>query len=470
MKVCLIVEGAYPYVNGGVSSWLQQMLLSMPEVEFVIQVITAGTEGKRDFKYKIPDNVTAIQEIHLSEDDIVTRKNNKKLKMTRKEYEAFESLVFGKDIDWNTIFFFFQNREVSLNSLFGGEDFLNISTKYYKTNFERVVFSDFLWTMRSMYLPLFTILKHPGMEADIYHAVSTGYAGVFASMEKAVYGKKMILTEHGIYTREREEEIIKAGWVKNIYKDLWITHFRKLSLCSYEEADIVTSLFKDAKNFQIELGCSPEKAYIIPNGVMINKFQNLAPKEKEDTYINIGAVLRVTPIKDVKTLITAFSIAKLNCNRLKLWIMGPLDESEQYANECMQLVEELDIKDVIFTGMVNVLDYMGKMDIIVLSSISEGQPLSILEAFSAHKPVIATNVGNCRGLIEGDIDTLGQAGYVVQVMNPEKMAQAILKLSKDEQLRINMGEIGYQRVTKNYSAEDSYRRYMDAYLTISERM
>lgn len=466
MKVCIVVEGAYPYVNGGVSSWLQQMLLSMPEIEFVVQVITAGTEGKREFKYKIPDNVTAIQEMHLLEDDIVTTKKNKKLKMTQNEHNAFESLIFGNDVDWKTIFSFFQNKEVSLNSIFGGEDFLNITTKYYKAKYERVVFSDFLWTMRSMFLPLFTLLKHPGMEADIYHAVSTGYAGVIASMQKDVYGKKMVLTEHGIYTREREEEIIKAGWVKNIYKDLWIAQFRKLSLCSYENADIVTSLFKDAKNFQIELGCPLEKTLIIPNGVKVENFQNLIPGDKEDTYINIGAVLRVTPIKDVKTLITAFSIAKNINNRLKLWIMGPLDESEQYANECFQLVEELEVKDIVFTGMVNVLDYMGKMDMIVLSSISEGQPLSILEAFSARKPVIATNVGNCRGLVEGDLDDLGNAGYVVQVMNPEKMAQAIIKLSKDEKTRQKMGEIGYQRVNLNYTSVDSYKKYKDVYLQI----
>ena len=466
MKVCIVVEGAYPYVNGGVSSWLQQMLLSMPEVEFVIQVITAGTEGKKEFKYKIPDNVTAIQEMHLLEDDIVMSRKKKKLKMTQNEYDAFESLIFGNDVDWKTIFSFFQNKEVSLNSIFGGEDFLDITTKYYKAKYERVVFSDFLWTMRSMFLPLFTLLKHPGMEADIYHAVSTGYAGVIASMQKVVYGKKMVLTEHGIYTREREEEIIKAGWVKNIYKDLWIGQFRKLSLCSYENADIVTSLFKDAKNFQIELGCPPEKTLIIPNGVKVENFQNLVPGDKEDTYINIGAVLRVTPIKDVKTLITAFSIAKNIDNRLKLWIMGPLDESEQYANECIQLVEELEVKDIVFTGMVNVLDYMGRMDIIVLSSISEGQPLSILEAFSARKPVIATNVGNCRGLVEGDLDDLGNAGYVVQVMNPEKMAQAIIKLSKDEKTRQKMGEIGYQRVNLNYTSVDSYKKYKDVYLQI----
>ena len=45
MKVCLIVEGAYPYVNGGVSSWIQQLICSMPEVEFVVQTIAAAPDA-----------------------------------------------------------------------------------------------------------------------------------------------------------------------------------------------------------------------------------------------------------------------------------------------------------------------------------------------------------------------------------------------------------------------------------------
>ncbi len=59
-------------------------------------------------------------------------------------------------------------------------------------------------------------------------------------------------------------------------------------------------------------------------------------------------------------------------------------------------METLGVKDVVFTGRVNIKDYLGKMDFTLLTSISEGQPLTILESYAAHKPVIATNVGNCR--------------------------------------------------------------------------
>lgn len=60
--------------------------------------------------------------------------------------------------------------------------------------------------------------------------------------------------------------------------------------------------------------------------------------------------------------------------------------------------------DVVFTGRINIRDYLGRMDVTILTSISEGQPLTILESYAAHKPVIATDVGNCYGLIYGESD------------------------------------------------------------------
>ena len=90
--------------------------------------------------------------------------------------------------------------------------------------------------------------------------------------------------------------------------------------------------------------------------------------------------------------------------------MGPFNEDPDYAAECFRMVETMQIQDVEFTGRIQVTDYLGWMDVTILTSISEGQPLTILESYAAHVPVIATDVGNCRGLIEGEEDDFGRAG------------------------------------------------------------
>ncbi|MDD3221587.1 MAG: DUF3492 domain-containing protein [Clostridia bacterium] len=463
MKVCLIVEGAYPYVTGGVSSWIQGLIKNMPDVEFVVQSIAASPDANQKFQYQIPSNVSEIQEVYLLDDDYVDGKTQKRITLTSEEFEAFQNLMFENNPNWDVIIRFFAEKEVSLNALLSGQDFFKMSLDYYNAHFQRVVFSDFLWTMRSLYLPLFTILKSRTEEADLYHSVSSGYAGIWGSMQKSLYKKPFLMTEHGLYTREREEEIIKANWVSGIYKDIWIDQFKKIGECCYQYADRVISLFENARRFQIELGCKKEKTLVIPNGVNYHRFENLPQKDASDPYINIGAVLRVTPIKDVKTMISAFALAKNHNSRLKLWIMGGMEEAEEYANECQAMVQDMGIKDLVFTGTIDVKEYIGKMDFMILTSISEGQPLSILEGFAAGKPYIATNVGNCKGLIEGEKDNYGQAGYIVPVMGVSEIARAILRLAEQTEERQKMGQAGYRRVIEHYNESEVFEEYLSLY-------
>lgn len=164
-------------------------------------------------------------------------------------------------------------------------------------------------------------------------------------------------------------------------------------------------------------------------------------------------------------MIQAFGFAKERVPALKLWIMGPWEEEEEYARECFELVESMGLEDVVFTGRINVRDYYGRMDMTILTSISEGQPLTILESFAAHKPVIATDVGNCRGLVLGENDDFGDAGIITHIMNVEEIARAIVSMARNEPLRLQMGENGYRRLQAGYRIEymrDTYRKiYMD---------
>ncbi len=472
MRVCIIAEGCYPYVVGGVSSWIHSLIKQYPNIEFVITAILADRKESGKFVYTFPENVTEIHEVYLNDVQwLPGGKKNRKARgrLKRDEFEAIRSLVIGERVDWPTIFRIFQKKKMSLDQLFMGEDFLKIVEEIYELKYSNIVFSDFLWTMRSIYLPLGFALSYQPVKADLYHCVATGYAGVIGSMAKELYGSPLLISEHGIYTREREEEIIKAKWVTGVYKDFWITQFRKLSLCTYQYADVVTSLFEGARNLQIELGCRESKTRVTANGIDIEQFKKIPEKDPGDEMINVGAMIRVTPIKDVKTMINAFFYAKKREPRLKLWIMGACDEDREYAEECFELVENLQVEDVVFTGKIQTADYIGKMDMLILTSISEGQPLTILEGFAAKKPVIATNVGNCKGLIYGEEDDYGEAGLVVPIMNVEKIADAIVQLAKEEDMRKEMGERGYRRVCSRYKIEDMRNAYEEIYHELADQ-
>lgn len=472
MRICIVAEGCYPYVVGGVSSWIHSMIKIFPEYQFVVLAIVANRSLRGKFVYDLPENVVEVHELYLEDADWRPKelKRAARLKLNEREYAALRSLLMNQNVDWDTLFSFFGEKEFSLNELLMGEDFFRAVQECYTVRYAGAVFSDFLWTMRSMYLPLFLTLGMRLPRADVYHCVATGYAGVLGSMAKRRFGCRLLISEHGIYTREREEELIRADWVSGIYKNIWIEQFKKMSKLAYDRADLVTSLYAHARELQIELGCPADKTSITPNGIDPARFDGLKrPEAMEPDMVHIGAVLRVTPIKDVKTMIQAFAFAKKSVPKLKLWIMGPTDEDETYAQECFDLVKALGVEDVEFTGRVNVKDYLGKMDFTLLTSISEGQPLTILESYAAHKPVIATDVGNCRELIYGNDDGFGSAGILTHIMNIEEIAQAMITMTEDQEERERMGEAGYKRVNAFYRIEQMKDVYREIYKELSDK-
>ena len=470
MRICIIAEGSYPYVVGGVSSWTHSLINSFPEQEFVILAIVANRSLRGKYVYDLPDNVTEIHELYLDDVDW-EKKKGRKSRMNRREYDALRKLLLRQEPEWEVLFDFFQKKEISLNDMLMGEDFLNAVTEYYKLNYSQLVFTDFLWMLRSIYLSLFTTLKMEIPKADIYHCLCTGYAGVLGSMAKHIHGGRLLISEHGIYTREREEELITAKWVQGIYKTIWMDQFAKMSDLAYKRADLVTSLYGHARDLQVELGCLPEKTRIVPNGIRIENFCSVSHKLQEDQgRINVGAVLRIAPIKEIMTLLQAFGFAKEREPSLKLWIMGPWDEDEEYARGCFELVDIMGVPDVVFTGKVDSTQYYGRMDMTLLTSISEGQPLTVLESFAAGKPVIATDVGNCRGLILGEQDEVGVAGIVTRIMNVQEIAQAIVSLAHNAPLRLKMGENGYRRVKARYQFRYMQDAYGDIYQGFADSM
>ena len=453
MKVCIVAEGCYPYVVGGVSGWINSMIKSFPNVEFILLAIVANRSFRGKFVYELPENLTQVYEVYLDDCEWDSgsrkRKSRKKVRLSHEEYEELLNMVLNRKADWGVIFDLFHKKHISVDDLLMGQDFFEIARECYNRNYSNINFSDFLWTLRSIYLPMFWTLRMDVPKADLYHCVATGYSGILGSMAKYFHGSSLLISEHGIYTREQ---------------------FKKMSLLAYEKADMVTCLYDHARELQIELGCPAEKIRVTPNGINAQALADLPGKtEEEQQFINAGAVLRVTPIKDVKTMIQAFDFARKQVKNLKLWIMGPTDEDEKYAKECFELVESLGVKDVEFTGRVNIKDYLGKMDFTLLTSISEGQPLTILESYAAHKPVIATDVGNCRELIYGNNDGFGEAGILTHIMNIEEIAHAMVTMSIYEEDRLRMGEAGYKRVNAFYRIEQMKAVYQEIYQGFADK-
>ncbi len=465
MRICLILEGSYPYAYGGVSSWMHNYIKAMPEHEFVLWTIGAKSSDRGVFKYEILPNVTEINEVFLDDALKVKGRKRDRFRLNDAEKEAVKQFIDCNKPDWDVLFNMFQDKKFNPASFLMSNSFLDVLTTLCEDKYPYVAFAETFHTIRSMLLPVLYLIGGKVPKADCYHTICTGYGGLLASLAHYKYNKPIILSEHGIYSREREEEIIRAQWVIPAFKRQWIKFFYMLSDVVYTRATFITSLFGNASKTQVELGADPKKCRVIPNGIHYEKFCDI-PLKEEDGVVDIGAVIRLAPIKDVKTLIYAFNELKSMRSNVRLHILGGTDD-EEYAKECHELVESLRLSDVIFTGQVNVIEYMRKLDFTMLTSLSEGQPLSVLESFAARRPAVTTDVGCCRALIEGEEgDMYGTAGFCVPPMHREGLAQAMDRMCESKKLRLEMGEVGRQRVERYFRHKMMIEKYSELYKRI----
>ena len=461
MKVCLLLEGCYPYVRGGVSTWTDSYIKSFTDYEFILWTVGADKSMAGKYKYELPENVKGVSEIFLN-DAFELKRDIGRETFTKNELEALSTLVRCENIDWVTIFSIFDSGKVNPQAFLKSETFLKLLNQLCMTKYLYAPFSEVFYTVRSMVLPLLHILTQPVPEADCYHSIATGYCGILGALGATKYKKPLIITEHGIYTREREEEILRSRWTVPNLKDLWIQFFNMLSHGGYKYSTFVTSLFEHASETQINLGCPPEKTSVINNGIKFSRFENIPPKP-EDGWIDIGAVVRIAPIKDIKTMIYAFSELKHTVTNARLHILGDVDD-KTYNAECHQLVDYLKTQDIIFVGNTDVVKYFEKLDFTILTSISEGQPYAILESMAAGRPVVSTDVGSCRELLEGrSDDTMGVAGFICPPMDPGALAYSMKCMCADEERRKKMSIIGKERVKLGFTQELMIQRYRNLY-------
>lgn len=490
VDVELVLEGSYPYVTGGVSSWAQSLIEGLPEITFGIVHMAAKPEDATKIKYKLPANVLYLHNIFLHDPVFLENKQDKSPDETEKNsfFHGVFDLHFStkkavpSNIKKIVSKLCSRSGQLHFKALFYGEKAFSLLLALYQKGFSRSSFLDFFWTWRYMHIPMFQIFQAKKGPAKIVHSACTGYAGFYAMVRKINEDIPVILTEHGIYTRERAIEIIKSEAIYSeerdehevkleygVFKRLWLSFFEVIGLWAYQMSDSIFTLFEGNRQAQISLGADSSKIEIIPNGVRTENFLNLRHKRPPDkNAIQVGFVGRIVSIKDIKTLLRAFKLVTLNAPNSFLHLIGPIDEELEYSQAMQRLAYDLGIADNIkFHGAQNVLGFYPKLDVCVLTSISEGQPLILLEAMAAGIPVVATSVGACRELINGrtrEDQKLGPCGLLTNIAAPDETAKAILSICENPETFQKFAEAGVKRATQFYQQKKVIEKYKQVYL------
>ncbi|WP_448587959.1 GT4 family glycosyltransferase PelF [Thermocrinis sp.] len=488
VDVLFILEGTYPYVKGGVSTWVHQIITGMKDINFGVLFLGSRPEDYKGIGYQLPENLVYLETVYMfsEESNIESKRKTQasdKIKLLR---------VFLEDKDfessWQNITSFEFFREITYEDFLYSKQSWDFIEEIYEDLGIDVPFVDYYWTMRNLFAPIFVVARL-GMfiekkEIGLIHSPSTGYAGFLGSLMSREYGIPFIITEHGIYTKERKIDILNARWVGVQYKylqkkydmddlkKLWIKMFVNLGRVSYYQAKKVFSLFEEARKQQISLGCPQEKTKVIPNGVDVERLSRLIEIRPEGVPKIVSLIGRVVAIKDVKTFIKAMALLSKKLDGVEGWIVGPEDEEPEYAQECKELAKILGVEDrVKFLGFRNIADVLPQTGVFTLTSISEGMPMTVLEAMASGVPCVCTDVGSCRQLIYGGLNEedmqIGQAGIITPVGDAQALAESYHKLLTDEEFWKKCQRAGLERVRKFYRFDqfiDNYRSVYEEYL------
>ncbi len=481
VDVCLIVEGCYPYVPGGVSSWLDWLMRSQPSTSFSVLSLWPRPMGLKS-RYPAPPNLVRFEHLYLQQFGASPKSRGRVPpnidllgdRLTQFMTEGGAAPLAGLIADLRRT-----RADINLGELFNSPAAWQLVQDMYRREMPNGSFLHYFWAWRALLSGLFAVLEHPLPEARVYHTISTGYAGLLAARARLETGRPAVLTEHGIYTNERRIELLMADWVADTInkghslddprfdlRDMWVRAFEAYARTCYETATDIITLYGDNQGPQRILGASEDKLSVVANGIDVRKFAHLKPAAASSRP-TIALIGRVVPIKDVKTYIEAARILAEQVPDLRAWVIGPTEEDPEYYGECRSLVAEYGLeKTVEFTGPVNILDYLEKIHVMVLTSLSESQPLVILEAGAAGIPFVATDVGSCREIIEGrsiEMPHFGPGGEIAHLAAADEIAAATGRLLTNHQWRRQAGDALKARVSAHYTSEQATSAYAGLY-------
>ena len=474
MDIAFVTEGTYPHVRGGVGTWCDQILRGLPQHTFDIYAI-CGDEYVKPI-YTPPSNVRSISFVPLWGLHAAPQARRERL---TGEFEAayaqlLSALLQPSLVDASgfvsalkTLHFYAQHSDLSVafnhrrsvERLWSEwqEGASAPQTRTLLPLLPSPSLSDALHA--SMWLDhLLRPLAWPAPKADLTHATSNGLSTLMAFTAHWTYGTPCILTEHGMYLRERYFEYPRVPFTPALRA--FLLRFQiLLSHGAYQIAATVAPVSDYNRRWAIRNGGAyHDRIHPIYNGIEPGLFP---PATNEPVVPTICWVGRIDPLKDVETLIQGFRLVRDAVPTAQLRLFGGVPVgNEAYGQRCQDLVDHLQLRAAVtFEGHVSkVADAYHAGHIVALTSISEGFPYTVIESMATGRCSVATDVG-------GVSEAIGSAGMVVAPRDPRAFAEACVKLLTNSELRQQMGRDARARVLELFTLERCLNTYSELYRT-----
>ncbi|MEX2653451.1 MAG: GT4 family glycosyltransferase PelF [Acidimicrobiia bacterium] len=519
LKVLLTAEGTYPHTVGGVSTWCQSLIEELPEVDFtvfahmtnpfvkenykrppnadLIGVPIWGVEEPAEFNPKLSPRRVLVLSAMM--DEATARRRFcpllTELLLMVTEPHRYDAERFGQIL--YEMYRYFRNhdfrgtfrtravwetfRTVVLDSLHmepTDDEWEEVAPEANPTPQEimqrlgqlrrdpRNVDPDATAShrvprlfeatesMRVLYR-LLTPLNYEIPDADVVHATAASFCGLAGIVRKIESGTPFLVTEHGVFMREQMLFLGRIGFPYHLRR-FFIQFVSAVSRSVYHYADQVSPVCSYNARWERVNGATEEKIRVIYNGVDSERFR---PREVERPDApTVVLVARVDPLKDMETALRVAARVREVIPNVRFRHFGPAPDQE-YMDKCQRLWEELELQET-FEWMGSTRDAPGaynQADVVLLTSISEAFPYTVIEAMMCGKPVVSTNVG-------GVPEAVADLGDTARIRDVEGLAQGVIELleqSPEEKARLSSA--CRERTLELFALDRSINAYRDSY-------
>ena len=510
VDVAIVMESTYPYLKGGVSAVVHDIVTHNPDLTYGIIHITWDSDAPHEDLYGMPDNVVWVRPVYLSMQEhrhdfmAVSAKDLdmdpvERAALANRLFDALYALSERREVEplWELIDEGFneRTRTYPLWALLGTREFMEaLSVRMPQLNLS---LANSFWTLRNFLSLAFAILGETMPKARVYHAHTTGYASLLGAAAARDHDTSFLLTEHNLYVRDTVNTLLDRNMALSITSEdyrtfdvtpeqrAWMAWWIEMGHFCYPSAAIITYLYPTAITEAARLGTDIDKAVVVPNAMVIEEFEDKyrARLEAQQQLAQIGDdhtwklvyIARVVPIKGLLDLLSSMDIlVRQGFPNLHLDVLGPTEHVPEYYEACLAKIESLGLQDhVTIHGTVNVRDMLDQFDLLVLPSYNEGQPIVVLEAMAAGIPTVGTDVGGMRQLIGDELLTsdgrkIGSCGELVLAGDVQQMADNVRAVIGDRERYAKYAANARIRVQEFFQMHEIMSSYNEIYRTVGD--